>query len=167
MDRFQGLVVHPQRWPQDLDLAGKRVVVIGSGATAATLIPAIAEKAEHVTMLQRSPSYFYAPPTTHELAVMLGPLDLPDEWMHEILRRRTCSGGRDSGCRCDPRDKEVRLMVTVDGLPTQLAVDQVPSTTRSVRPCPSTSVIRSWTPGWPSRAHLVQGLDVRRSVRQN
>src|SRR6266581_2385034 len=88
MDRFQGVVVHPQRWPDDLDLAGQRVVVIGSGATAATLIPAIAEKAEHVTMLQRSPSYFYAPPTTHELAVMLGPLDLPDEWMHEIMRRQ-------------------------------------------------------------------------------
>jgi len=88
MDRFQGLVVHPQRWPEDLDVAGKRVVVIGSGATAATLIPAIAEKAQHVTMLQRSPTYFYAPPTTHELAVMLGPLDLPDEWMHEIMRRQ-------------------------------------------------------------------------------
>ena len=88
MDRFQGLVVHPQRWPEDLDLAGKRIVVVGSGATAATLIPAIAEKAEHVTMLQRSPSYFYAPPTTHELAVTLGPLDLPDEWMHEIMRRQ-------------------------------------------------------------------------------
>jgi monooxygenase len=88
MDRFRGVVVHPQRWPEDLDLAGKRVVVIGSGATAATLIPAIADQAGHVTMLQRSPSYFYAPSTTHELAVTLGPLDLPDEWMHEILRRQ-------------------------------------------------------------------------------
>jgi monooxygenase len=88
MDRFQGMIVHPQRWPEDLDLAGNRVVVVGSGATAATLIPAIAGKAEHVTMLQRSPSYYYVPPTTHELAVTLGPLDLPDEWMHEILRRQ-------------------------------------------------------------------------------
>ena len=88
MDRFQGLVVHPQRWPEDLDLAGKRVVVIGSGATAATLIPAIAEKAEHVTMLQRSPTYYFAPPTTHELAVTLRALDLPDEWTHEIMRRQ-------------------------------------------------------------------------------
>jgi cation diffusion facilitator CzcD-associated flavoprotein CzcO len=88
LDRFQGTLVHPQRWPEDLDLAGKRVVVIGSGATAATLIPAIAEKAEHVTMLQRSPTYFFAPPTTHELAVMLAPLDLPDEWTHEIMRRQ-------------------------------------------------------------------------------
>jgi monooxygenase len=88
MDRFQGLIVHPQRWPEDLDLAGRRVVVIGSGATAATLIPAIAKTAGHVTMLQRSPSYYFAPPTTHELAIMLAPLELPDEWTHEIMRRQ-------------------------------------------------------------------------------
>src|SRR5580692_7569490 len=79
-DRFQGAIVHPQNWPDDLDLAGRRVVVIGSGATAATLIPAIAEKAEHVTMVQRSPSYFFAPPTTHELAITLRALDIPEEW---------------------------------------------------------------------------------------
>jgi monooxygenase len=87
-DRFQGTIVHPQEWPDDLDLTGKRVVVIGSGATAATLIPAIAEKAEHVTMLQRSPSYYYAPPAVNELAVTLRGLDVPDEWTHEILRRQ-------------------------------------------------------------------------------
>ncbi len=75
MDRFQGLVVHPQAWPEDLNLAGKRVVVIGSGSTAATLIPAIAQEAAHATMLQRSPSYFLAPPLTHELAVTLRSLD--------------------------------------------------------------------------------------------
>ena len=91
MDRFQGVILHPQRWPEDLDLSGKRVVVIGSGATAATLIPAIAGKAEHVTMLQRSPSYFFAPPTTDELAVTLRALDIPEEWTHEILRRQHVS----------------------------------------------------------------------------
>src|SRR5215469_4188160 len=88
MERFEGLIVHPQAWPEDLDLDGKRVAVIGSGATAATLIPAIASKAEHVTMLQRSPTYFFAPPTTHELAVTLGALDIPEEWTYEILRRQ-------------------------------------------------------------------------------
>jgi len=88
MDRFQGVIVHPQQWPEDLELAGKRVIVIGSGATAATLIPAIAEEAEHVTMLQRSPTYFFAAPTQHELATMLAPLGLPDEWTHEIMRRQ-------------------------------------------------------------------------------
>jgi monooxygenase len=87
MDRFQGLVIHPQQWPEDLDLTGKRVVVIGSGSTAATLIPAIAKEAAHVTMLQRSPSYFLAPPLTHELATTLRQLDIPEDWTHEILRR--------------------------------------------------------------------------------
>jgi monooxygenase len=56
-DRFAGRIVHPQHWPEDLDYAGKRVVVIGSGATAVTLVPAMARTAAHVTMLQRSPSY--------------------------------------------------------------------------------------------------------------
>jgi len=88
MDRFQGVIVHPQEWPADLDLTGKRVVVIGSGATAATLIPAIAGQAEHVTMLQRSPSYYFAPPVNDPLAVELRALDIPEEWTHEILRRK-------------------------------------------------------------------------------
>ena len=88
MDRFQGVIVHPQQWPADLDLTGKRVVVIGSGATAATLIPAIAGQAEHVTMLQRSPSYYFAPPVNDPLAVELRALDIPEEWTHEILRRK-------------------------------------------------------------------------------
>jgi monooxygenase len=87
MDRFRGVVVHPQQWPDDLDYAGKRVVVIGSGATAATLVPAMAQTAEHVTMLQRSPTFFFARPRTHELAETLRALDVPDEWTHEILRR--------------------------------------------------------------------------------
>jgi monooxygenase len=61
-ERFAGRIVHPQHWPADLDCTGKRVVVIGSGATAVTLLPALAEQAAHVTMLQRSPSYILAVP---------------------------------------------------------------------------------------------------------
>jgi cation diffusion facilitator CzcD-associated flavoprotein CzcO len=57
LERFGGQVIHPQHWPEDLDYSGKRVVVIGSGATAVTLIPAMADRTEHITMLQRSPSY--------------------------------------------------------------------------------------------------------------
>ena len=87
MDGFRGVVVHPQQWPDDLDYAGKRVVVIGSGATAATLVPAMAQTAAHLTMLQRSPTFFFARPRTHELAETLRALDVPDEWTHEILRR--------------------------------------------------------------------------------
>jgi cation diffusion facilitator CzcD-associated flavoprotein CzcO len=63
--------VHPQRWPEDLDYAGKRVVVIGSGATAVTLVPAMAADAAHVTMLQRSPTYILALPGIDKIAVML------------------------------------------------------------------------------------------------
>lgn len=87
MERFSGHVVHPQNWPEDLDYRGKRVVVIGSGATAATLVPAIASTAGHVTMLQRSPTFFFARPRVHELAERLRALDIPPEWSHEILRR--------------------------------------------------------------------------------
>jgi monooxygenase len=61
-ERFRGQLVHPQHWPEELDYAGKRVIVIGSGATAVTLVPAMAEQAAHVTMLQRSPSYVIALP---------------------------------------------------------------------------------------------------------
>ena len=62
IERFKGKVVHPQAWPEDLDYKGKRVVVIGSGATAATLVPAMAVDTGHITMLQRSPTYMAPAP---------------------------------------------------------------------------------------------------------
>ncbi|MGH2910454.1 MAG: flavin-containing monooxygenase [Solirubrobacteraceae bacterium] len=68
---FTGRVVHPQHWPEDLDYAGRRVVVIGSGATAITLVPAMAADAAHVTMLQRSPSYLITLPGTDPIAAHL------------------------------------------------------------------------------------------------
>ena len=85
---FQGRVVHPQSWPDDLDVAGKRVVVIGSGATAATLLPAIAGECAHVTMLQRSPTYFFTGRNVDELAQMLRALEIDETWIHEIVRRK-------------------------------------------------------------------------------
>ena len=68
VERFGGTVVHPQGWPEDLDYAGKKVVVIGSGATAVTLVPALAEHAAHVTMLQRSPTYILTLPAEDAIA---------------------------------------------------------------------------------------------------
>ena len=68
LDRFREPIVHPQKWPEDLDYSGKRVVVIGSGATAVTLVPAMSELAEHVTMLQRSPTYITALPSKDRIA---------------------------------------------------------------------------------------------------
>jgi cation diffusion facilitator CzcD-associated flavoprotein CzcO len=88
MDRFTGRIIHPQTWPDDVDLTGRNVVVIGSGATAATLVPAIAADCAHVTVLQRSPTYFYARPNANEVADMLRELEIPEEWVHEIVRRK-------------------------------------------------------------------------------
>jgi monooxygenase len=70
-DDFKGQIIHPQKWPDKLDYAGKRVVVIGSGATAVTLVPAMAETADHVTMLQRSPTYVVSRPAEDKLAISL------------------------------------------------------------------------------------------------
>jgi cation diffusion facilitator CzcD-associated flavoprotein CzcO len=70
-ERFGGRIIHPQHWPEGLDYDGKRVVVIGSGATAVTLVPALAERAAHVTMLQRSPSYIAALPGEDRIANVL------------------------------------------------------------------------------------------------
>ncbi|MGZ5907483.1 MAG: flavin-containing monooxygenase, partial [Reyranella sp.] len=68
MERFKGRIVHPQKWTDDIDYAGKRVVVIGSGATAVTLVPALAQRGAHVTMLQRSPTWMVSLPATDALS---------------------------------------------------------------------------------------------------
>jgi monooxygenase len=82
---FGGQIVHPQHWPEDLDYAGKRVVVIGSGATAVTLVPAMARLAEHVTMLQRSPSYVVSLPGRDPLAGLLRRV-LPARLAYRIVK---------------------------------------------------------------------------------
>jgi len=86
-ETYTGRVVHPQTWPEDLDLTDQEVLVIGSGATAATLTPAIAETSRHVTMLQRSPTYFFSGANRDDLADQLRALEIDDEWIHEIVRR--------------------------------------------------------------------------------
>jgi monooxygenase len=85
IERFQGQIVHPQHWPEDLDYAGKRVLIIGSGATAVTLLPAMTDRAEHVTMLQRSPSYVLSIPGSDPLALLLRKL-LPVKTAYAVLR---------------------------------------------------------------------------------
>ncbi|HEY9373717.1 NAD(P)/FAD-dependent oxidoreductase [Streptomyces sp.] len=87
-ERFGGTVVHPQHWPDDLDHRGKRVVVIGSGATAVTLVPAMADDAAHVTMLQRSPSYVLSLPAHDPLAVLLRKAGVPAGLVHRLGRSR-------------------------------------------------------------------------------
>jgi len=84
-ERFKGTIVHPQEWPTDLDYAGKRVVVIGSGATAVTIVPSMADKAQHVTMLQRSPTYMVSRPDHDVLANRMRKV-LPPKMAYNLTR---------------------------------------------------------------------------------
>ena len=86
-DQFQGEMVHPQLWPEDLDYDGKRIVVIGSGATAVTLVPAMADKAAHVTMLQRTPTYIVSRPAKDRFANFLRKV-LPGRVAYGLTRWR-------------------------------------------------------------------------------
>ncbi|MCL4129842.1 UNVERIFIED_CONTAM: hypothetical protein GTU68_023448 [Idotea baltica] len=86
-DDFKGDIIHPQHWPENLDYSGKRVVIIGSGATAMTLVPAMTDKAAKVTMLQRSPTYVVSRPGTDKVANGLRKI-LPDSWAYGLVRWR-------------------------------------------------------------------------------
>jgi monooxygenase len=114
-EQFAGEVIHPQEWPEDVDLTGKRVVVIGSGATAATLIPNIAADCAHVTMLQRSPTFFFVRPNSNELADTLRDLDIPAEWTHEIVRRKILKDS-DAITKMSFEDPETLRMLLLEGI---------------------------------------------------
>lgn len=86
-ERFDGTVIHPQEWPEDLDYRGKRVAVIGSGATAVTIVPAMAETAAHVTMIQRTPTWMVARPDKDPIANGLRKI-LPEKTAYAITRRK-------------------------------------------------------------------------------
>ncbi len=86
-DQFKGQIVHPQHWPEDLDYRGKKVVVIGSGATAVTLVPALTEQAAHVTMLQRSPTYVASVPLEDKLSNRMRRY-LPEKVVYRLARTR-------------------------------------------------------------------------------
>lgn len=87
-ETFEGDVLHPQTWPEDYDYTDKRIIVIGSGATAATLVPAMAERAAHITLLQRSAAYFNPGTNADELADELRALDVDEHWIHAIIRKK-------------------------------------------------------------------------------
>ncbi len=87
IDQYTGTVVHPQKWPEDLDYAGKRVLVVGSGATAMTLVPAMARTAAHVTMLQRTPTYVAAGPDRDVVANTMRKV-LPDNIAYSLTRKK-------------------------------------------------------------------------------
>ena len=92
-ERFTGRIVHPQHWPEDLDYTGKKVVIIGSGATAVTLVPAMADKAGHVTMLQRSPTYVLPVPSKDRFANIAKTV-LGDKRGYALARRKNIAKQR-------------------------------------------------------------------------
>ncbi|MBX3010200.1 MAG: NAD(P)/FAD-dependent oxidoreductase [Caldilineaceae bacterium] len=96
-ENFRGPIIHPQQWPAELDYAGKQMVVIGSGATAATIVPAVADQVAHVVQLQRSPSY-YLPANNQaeedDLIKELRTLEVPEAWIYAIKRRKALAGER-------------------------------------------------------------------------
>jgi monooxygenase len=135
MADFAGPIVHSLTWPEDLDYTGKRVVVIGSGATAATLVPALAGSgAGHVTMVQRSPTYYIASPASNEIADTLRSVDTPDEWTHEIVRRLILKQSRELRERRAAAPEQMR----------QWFIDQA----RQALP-PGYDVDRHFTPAYP------------------
>ena len=122
---FEGRLVHPQHWPEDLDVAGRRIVVIGSGATAVTLVPALAERGAHVTMLQRSPSYVMSLPARDAIADRLRRI-FGDERGHELTRRKNIFRQRRfyAFCRRHPGlARRVIRWLTSKQLPAHIDVD--------------------------------------------
>jgi cation diffusion facilitator CzcD-associated flavoprotein CzcO len=100
MADFTGAIAHPETWPKDLDYTGKRVILIGSGATAATMLPAMAPDVEHITMLQRSPTYFRIGRNAIDIADELRKLQVDEAWIHEIVRRKIILEGATFAQRC-------------------------------------------------------------------
>ncbi|MGI9520528.1 MAG: flavin-containing monooxygenase [Hyphomicrobiaceae bacterium] len=88
LEKYKGRLVHSEEWADEIDYSDKRVLVIGSGASAATIVPAMCDAAAHVTMLQRSPTYFRAGRNSIEIADHLRKLDVDESWIHEIARKQ-------------------------------------------------------------------------------
>ena len=120
-DLFQGPIIHPQQWPEDLDYSGKRVVVIGSGATAITLVPAMAKDVEHIVMLQRSPTYVVSRPDTDVIANSLRKV-LPEKWAYAITRWKNV-GLQQRGYKKTRKKPEKVKKYLVDQVRKQLGPD--------------------------------------------
>ena len=152
-EKFKGLVIHPQEWPTDLDYAGKRVVVIGSGATAVTIVPSMADKAAHVTMLQRSPTYMVSRPDHDVLANRLRKVlppkmaynltRLKNTWRQQLVYNKT---------RTDPNKVKQLLL---GGIQLELGADY--------------DIAKHFTPNynpWDQRLCLVPNGDFFKSMRE-
>jgi monooxygenase len=150
-ERFPGPIVHPQHWPADLDHTGKQILVIGSGATAVTLVPAMAERAAHVTMLQRSPSYVLALPARDAISALLSRF-LPPETVYRFGRARNVALQRVLYALSRRYPEAVRK-VFLRGAEHQLA---------------GTAELRHFTPSynpWDERLCVVPDGDLFQSIR--
>lgn len=154
IDGFKGRVVHPQHWPQDLDYAGKKVVVIGSGATAVTVVPSMAETASHVTMLQRSPTYVVARPAQDPIANKLR-RRLPLKLAYMLTRWKNVLLGMYFYQLCKRKPEKVKSLI-VGGVRQMLGPDY--------------DVAKHFTPKynpWDQRLCLVPDADLFRAIRKN
>ena len=128
-ENFAGALIHPQQWPEDLDYRGKRMVVVGSGATAATIVPAVADDVEHVVQLQRSPSYYYAMDNTTEEQIIqdLRAIDTPADTVYAVKRHMALQFGEDIARRSReaPEDTKTQLIELARAqLPADFDVDK-------------------------------------------
>lgn len=110
VSQFKGQLVHPQHWPENFDYAGKRVLIIGSGATAVTLVPAMTDKAAHVTMLQRTPTYVITLPSADLIANALRKI-MPDTWAYAITRRKNIGISRQVWRLCQKYPRAARRFI--------------------------------------------------------
>ena len=153
-ERFKGRVVHPQKWTDDIDHAGKKVVVIGSGATAVTVVPSMAETAAHVTMLQRSPTYVVARPAKDAIADRLR-RRLPMKLAYALTRWKNVLLGMYFYQLCKRKPEKVKNLI-LGGVRQMLG--------------PDFDIGRHFTPSykpWDQRLCLVPDADLFRAIRRN
>jgi len=151
--RYAGRIVHPQKWTEDIEFAGKRVVVIGSGATAVTLVPALAKEAAHVTMLQRSPTYVVARPSVDGTAAWLRRY-LPARLAHGLTRWKNVLLGMYFFNLCRRNPRRAKAMIA-RGVKQALGPDFDVSTHFTPRYNP-----------WEQRLCLVPDGDLFKAIRQ-
>src|SRR5260221_2796082 len=152
--RFAGQIAHPQEWTEAIDYAGKRVVVIGSGATAVTVVPAMAETAEHVTMLQRSPTYVVARPAEDAIANKLR-CRLPLKLAYGLTRWKNVLLGMYFYQLCKRKPERVKNLI-LGGVRQMLGADY--------------DIGKHFTPRynpWDQRLCLVPDADLFRAIRRN
>ncbi len=150
MNRFRGQIVHPQKWTEDIDYTNKRVVVIGSGATAVTLVPAMAERAAHVTMLQRSPTYIVSRPAKDFIANFLRAA-LPSKAAYAISRWKNVLLGMFFYTLAKKRPSAMKKLIA-KGVKKELGEDALKHFTPNYNP-------------WDQRLCLVPDSDLFKSIK--